>query len=192
MSNWLGDRWAKAHPTAGYEGPSLQGFVVASSGCTPCRRPLQFQLPLRHGAIPKIEIDDILIGHAQVGRQRFEVRHRILVQADGDRLLEAFDIGILCPLHFGEIVVRAHDITSRMPALPACQLCAPHHSPFGRRQNARSTTSQDNSPLSLFREIVRVNFLQLEYSNGRNADAVVNHQLSQELSIDQHNLCVNT
>jgi hypothetical protein len=64
------------------------------------------------GAIAQIEVDEVLIGHAQFFGQFLKVGDRCLVQPDGNELLQGLDIGILFILHFVEIVMFTHDTNS--------------------------------------------------------------------------------
>jgi hypothetical protein len=64
------------------------------------------------GAIPEVEIDQVLVWHSQLSRESLEVGYRILIQPDGNWLFQAADIGIFSPLHFREVVMCSHNVTS--------------------------------------------------------------------------------
>lgn len=75
-------------------------------------RPLQIKPPVREGAIPQVEIDEVLIGYTKIGSQGLEVGYRVFVQADGNGLLEVLDIGVPDSLHFRKIVMSSHNVTT--------------------------------------------------------------------------------
>lgn len=75
-----------------------------------------------NGAISEVEVNQILIGHAELRRKRLEIAHGRLIQANRDRLLEAGTVGIPLSLHFREIVLGSHSVTSDTGQLPAALL----------------------------------------------------------------------
>lgn len=53
---------------------------------------MDLQFLVMQGAVPQVEVDQVLIGHADLVSQGLEVGNRSLVQPDGDRLLEPGEI----------------------------------------------------------------------------------------------------
>ena len=59
--------------------------------------------------ISQIEINQVLIGHAEFCCQCLEIGDSALVQSDRDRLLELLDVGVFLPFHFAEVIMFSHD-----------------------------------------------------------------------------------
>jgi hypothetical protein len=92
--------------------------------CAVLLRPLDLQLPVGHGTIPQIEIDQVLVRHTHLRRKRLEIRHGRLVQPNRDRLLQMLDVRVSLPLHLREVVAVSHGFTSNILLLRACLPCA--------------------------------------------------------------------
>jgi len=56
-------------------------------------------------AVPEVEVDQVLVRQACLGGKSLEVGNRVPVKADGHRLLEQFQVGVLSPGHLREVVV---------------------------------------------------------------------------------------
>ena len=65
--------------------------------------PVEIELAVRSRAIPQIQIDQALVSDAYFFRDRLEVSDGVLVQANGDLLLQLRSVGILAGL--GEVIV---------------------------------------------------------------------------------------
>src|ERR1700732_4484698 len=68
--------------------------------------PLNYRPPCVNVAVTQEQIDEVLIGHAQLGRHFFEVVHRRGINAHGDLALELLGIRVLAGL--GKIVFFSH------------------------------------------------------------------------------------
>lgn len=77
------------------------------------------------GAVSEVQIDEILVGHAEFSCEPLEIGHRPFVQTNGDGLFKSAAIGVPLPLHPGKIILCSHEVTSRNAGLPAESLFSP-------------------------------------------------------------------
>jgi hypothetical protein len=61
-----------------------------------------------NGAIPQIEVDEVLIREPRLYSHLLEIGNGVAIQANRDWLLETLDVRVLAPLQPGEIIVRSH------------------------------------------------------------------------------------
>ena len=73
-------------------------------------------------AISQVQINQVLVGHANVGGKRLEVSYSILVQPNGNRLFKFGDIGVAFALHLRKIIVSSHSFTSGNLLIHVCRL----------------------------------------------------------------------
>jgi hypothetical protein len=55
-----------------------------------------------------MQIDEVLVRHAELGGEPLKIGHRRFVQTNGNGLLEAAAIVIPLSVHRGEIILRSH------------------------------------------------------------------------------------
>lgn len=66
-----------------------------------------------NGAVPQVEVDQVLVRQAEFTAQILEVGYGAPVQANGDWLLQPGNVRVLLALHFGEVIGCSHGISSR-------------------------------------------------------------------------------
>ena len=78
---------------------------------------------MRSSAIAQVQIDQALIGNADLFGHRLEIVDAFFIEADGDLLLELRSVGVLNG--FRKVVFGSHDVTFRkqrprggLPAVP--------------------------------------------------------------------------
>ena len=59
-------------------------------------------------AIPKVKVDQVLVGNAGVLRHYLEIPDNVCSHSDGDLLLELGGIGILPVFHFRQVIFGFH------------------------------------------------------------------------------------
>src|SRR5262249_31911565 len=83
---------------------SMEGLATCPTGRG--LLPAQVEPPVRSRAVAQVEIDEALVGDAHLLGDAFEVRDSVLVQPNGDLLLQLRGVGVLSGL--GEVVFLAH------------------------------------------------------------------------------------
>ncbi|MBS1254735.1 MAG: hypothetical protein MAG581_00531 [Deltaproteobacteria bacterium] len=68
------------------------------------------ELLVVQGAVPEVQVDQALIGHAELRGKRLEVGNSGFVQSHCDGLFELLDVRVLLTLHLVEVVMFSHNL----------------------------------------------------------------------------------